>query len=299
MKSIAIHHFPLIVPQPGEKYLYNPVLKKRFKNRPEERVRLRWVEYLLHQTEWPKSRIGFEAPVSLPQEENTLRADLVLYNRDFSPAILVECKAPDISLSRAASQAARYNRTIGAGYICLTNGINDLWFDANNHPADSPVPVRQNLTDISRDENWWSDRGFCSRDSAEEVRYCLSRVLHEFWIDKVDWPLRYLDFSSSFLPVGMNHDYRIAPLDDQGRMAITFLGAAGTASYLVGVLNENGANRGVVTVNLDRWAAYQDGAVSVFEAGVERAPETGTLPVISEAFGSIESLPVFLRSFFD
>jgi hypothetical protein len=85
MKSIAIHHFPLIIPQPGEKYLYNPVLKKRFKNRPEERVRLRWVEYLLHQTEWPKSRIGFEAPVSLPQEENTLRADLVLYNRDFSP----------------------------------------------------------------------------------------------------------------------------------------------------------------------------------------------------------------------
>lgn len=299
MKSIAIHHFPLIVHQPGEKYLYNPVLKKRFKNRPEERVRLRWVEYLLHQAGWSKSRIGFEAPVSLPQEENTLRADLVLYNRDVSPSILIECKAPDIALNRAASQAARYNRSIGARYICLTNGINDFWFDANSQPSDSPVPARQNLSDISRDENWWSDRGFCSPDSPAEIRDCLNRMLPHFWSDDLSWPLQHLDFTSSFLPVGMNHDYRIAPLDEQSRMAVTFLGAPGTASYLVGVLNQNGGNRGVITVNLDRWAAYQDGAVSVFEAGLERAPETGRLPVISEALGSVESLPVFLRSFFD
>ncbi len=55
------------------------------------------------------------------------RADIVVVGKDLKPAILVECKAPEVAIdNNVLSQAARYNTILGARYIILTNGHKHL-----------------------------------------------------------------------------------------------------------------------------------------------------------------------------
>ncbi|HMB41744.1 MAG TPA: type I restriction enzyme HsdR N-terminal domain-containing protein, partial [Balneolaceae bacterium] len=138
MKSASLYHFPQVIIEDGQKWLFNPVLKKRFKNRPEERVRLQWVDFLLNQTDWNKNRIGFETPVQLRREDRALRADLLLYSDDVAPYALIECKSDQIKLSDStAVQAARYNSLLHAPYIILTNGREDLVYKVEDGTAKS------------------------------------------------------------------------------------------------------------------------------------------------------------------
>src|SRR5690625_4991616 len=121
------HYYPEFILDGNQKWLFNPILKRRFKNLPEERIRLQWVDYLLENKLWQRSRIGFETPVKSADPESVLRADLVLYDQEFRPEILIECKAESIALTEAtAEQAARYNRELGARKIILTNGYQQI-----------------------------------------------------------------------------------------------------------------------------------------------------------------------------
>ncbi|MBK6478289.1 MAG: type I restriction enzyme HsdR N-terminal domain-containing protein [Saprospiraceae bacterium] len=38
--------------------------------------------------------------------------------------MIIECKSPDIQLDhKVVSQVVRYNRALGAPYLCITNGL--------------------------------------------------------------------------------------------------------------------------------------------------------------------------------
>ena len=55
----------------------------------------------------------------------TKRYDVVVYNSDGSIFILVECKAPEVKISQTTfDQIARYNMTLKAQYLMVTNGKN-------------------------------------------------------------------------------------------------------------------------------------------------------------------------------
>jgi hypothetical protein len=306
MKSIASNHFPQVRFEGLEKRLYNPVLKKRYKNRPEERVRLKWLEYLLHQTDWKKSRIGFEAPVHLRQEKNALRADLILYNKQMKPEILVECKAGSVSLTQsAAEQAARYNVSVEALYICLTNGVSDFWFEQQNgsvKPIESPIEEIKTNTSITRQTEWWFERGFCSPDTSTELLKHLNPIITHFWNEAIDWPINYLDFPSSFLPIPLNHYYRVSQLSDETKLAITFLGAPGNHSYLIAILNQSGHNSGFLSIDLELLIKQESGSATLFNHyGEETFSAHKKLPIFGKTFNPsiIENLPNFLISFFD
>jgi len=306
MKSIAINHFPRIVYDGKEKLLFNPVLRKRFKNRPEERVRLKWVEYLLHQTGVKKSRIGFETPIQLRQEKNTVRADLILYDKAMKPEILVECKASSITLNAsAAEQAARYNSTIGARYICLTNGINDFWFEQQAGKIDataSPIVETTPLNPIEYSPSWWIERGFCSSGSSSELLDRLNPICSHFWSNAMEWPSRYLDFASTFLPINLNHYYRVPELSQDMKLAITFMGSPDTGSYLVAILNRSGQNSGFLAINLDDLFKLKPRSAVLFKNREEKHfAAHKKLPLFGERFNPsiIENLPNFLMRFFD
>ena len=52
------------------------------------------------------------------------RTDVLVFDRGGQPFLLVECKAPTVSLSQAVfDQAARYNHVQRAPYLVVTNGI--------------------------------------------------------------------------------------------------------------------------------------------------------------------------------
>jgi hypothetical protein len=311
MKSKAGNHFPRLKSHKNESQLFNPVLKKRFKNRPEERVRLKWVEYLNHQTDWPNSRIGFEAPVKLQQAKNTLRADLILYSREMKPDILIECKAESVKLTNAvAEQAARYNQAVGASYICLTNGITDLWYKVENHSVsaieetsdpDFPIKSAKKLSEIDRDFNYWRDRGFCDGKFTTSTEDTLQKSIKHFWSDAIDWQKTYLDFPSSPFNFALQQYYRIPVVDNEQKLAISFIGTPAGSTHLIAILNKKGQNHGILSVNLNRLSERQPASAKLYQSGTFNEMDAAShLPFFEHGFSKKlnEQLPHYLMRFF-
>lgn len=306
MKSIAAHHFPQVIIDGNKKWLFNPILKKRFANRPEERVRLRWVDYLLHQTGWKRSRIGFETPVKLHQEANQSRADIILYDRDLTPKILIECKAENISLTtKVAEQAARYNVAVEADYIALTNGVKDYWFTKDERKlADRPDSLRKtnSLTDVYNEPDYWSKRGFCSSQNSLKTDEWLHHFLPDLFDKETPWQTQYLPFKESLLPFPMDQYYKVAKMDKHTKIAMTTIGAKGVATCLLGILNRNGKNSGLISIHLDRFFSGQENPILVFKSGKKgyQQPSTDQVDMLSSISESeLQKLPEFFMNVFD
>lgn len=90
---------------------------------PEEYVRQHFVEYLAGSLHYPKGLMANE--VSLDINGLKRRCDTLISNRDGSPLMVVEYKAPTINITQDVfDQIARYNFVIGARYVVVSNGIN-------------------------------------------------------------------------------------------------------------------------------------------------------------------------------
>lgn len=261
--SVAKYHFPVFKINQLDKWLYNPVLKKRYRNRPEERVRLQWVEFLINQTSWKSSRIGFEASVKLRQEENALRADLILYDSKLKARILIECKADNVSLGKgSAQQASRYNSDIGAEFIVLSNGVTDYFYHQNGERLNfEQLPIELNMNKHSGSERtieYWSDRGFCNLNAVQ------GEVLNYFYSHHEDSEIRYLNFKDSILSIPMDHYYRIYKTGETEKLAVGFLGFKEAGSYLVVILNKKGVNEALAVLNLEHVLNQNRSDVAVY-----------------------------------
>ena len=52
------------------------------------------------------------------------RADIVLYNADGKPNVIVECKAPRVKITQDAfNQIAKHNFKLKVNFLVVTNGI--------------------------------------------------------------------------------------------------------------------------------------------------------------------------------
>jgi hypothetical protein len=103
--------------------IFDVVRKKFVILTPEEWVRQHVVHYLLHVKKYPASYINVEKVIKI----NALnkRYDVVVFNPDGSIFLLVECKAPNITISQQTfDQIARYNGVLNADFLMVTNGIN-------------------------------------------------------------------------------------------------------------------------------------------------------------------------------
>ncbi|MBO6118138.1 MAG: type I restriction enzyme HsdR N-terminal domain-containing protein [Bacteroidales bacterium] len=88
---------------------------------PEEEVRQHTVFLLNNNFHYPLTRFSLEAQISLGQL--TRRYDIVIYDKDRKPFMLVECKAPSVTVNeKTVQQATAYNIVLKAKYILLTNG---------------------------------------------------------------------------------------------------------------------------------------------------------------------------------
>lgn len=88
---------------------------------PEEEVRRRVVRHLTERLGIPPTHIVEEYPVVLNSQPQ--RADIVAVDRSLKPFLVVECKAPEVSLSQSViDQVVRYNSVIGARQVVVTNG---------------------------------------------------------------------------------------------------------------------------------------------------------------------------------
>lgn len=243
MKSGAIHHFPAVKLQPSRKSLWNRLERKTLVNRPEERVRLQFVDYLTLQCGWPESRIASEQSVSREQQKQ-MRADLIGYNKTFEPEILIECKAESVSLTpRAAQQIALYNREVNAPYICITNGISDYWFQVSSRNAEPlrtpPVQPVHSLSGIYSEIGYWRLRGFVGTSLPGWDEDAAAALLRSFWADSQAWPTAYLQSGKQTPELFLDHHYRMLPGRGDDQIAVTLMAGRQGGTWLVAICMQN------------------------------------------------------------
>ena len=108
-------------------YIWDPLRRKSVRNTPEEAVR-QWFISVLHEgMKVPEHMMGSE--VALKHGTKEYRADIVVYNRQGQPLMVVECKRPEVELSQeVVDQALRYNNELNVKYIGITNGAKTFLF---------------------------------------------------------------------------------------------------------------------------------------------------------------------------
>lgn len=88
---------------------------------PEEMVRQHLINLLAQELGYPLSLMAVEKGIELNGTKK--RCDIVIYDRDGKPVMIVECKAPEVKLSQSTfDQAARYNLQLQVPYLLLCNG---------------------------------------------------------------------------------------------------------------------------------------------------------------------------------
>jgi hypothetical protein len=120
------------------------VIRKRFMVlQPEEWVRQHCVHYLINEKHYPISLINVEKELKINDLKK--RYDIVVFNPDGSIHLIVECKAPKITIDQTTfDQIARYNLALNATYLMVTNGLNHYYcmmdFDAEKYQFLRDIP---------------------------------------------------------------------------------------------------------------------------------------------------------------
>lgn len=102
--------------------VFDELRKKFLLLTPEEWVRQHVVQFLLQEKKFPKSLLNVEKQLKL--NGLTKRYDVVSYKPDGSIHLVVECKAASVPITQETfDQIARYNLTLRAEYLMVTNGL--------------------------------------------------------------------------------------------------------------------------------------------------------------------------------
>ena len=103
--------------------IFDDIRKKFILLTPEEWVRQHVVQFLLLDKKYPKSYINVEKLIKINNLNK--RYDLVVFQPNGEIFLLIECKAPEVSISQQTfDQIARYNLVLKAKYLMVTNGLN-------------------------------------------------------------------------------------------------------------------------------------------------------------------------------
>lgn len=106
----------------GREQVYDALRQKYVRLTPEEWVRQHFIQLLIQAQAVPSGLITIEQ--AFPFQGMTRRADIVAYDRQAQPWLLVECKAPSVPVTQDVfDQAARYNTVVRAPYLIVTNGL--------------------------------------------------------------------------------------------------------------------------------------------------------------------------------
>lgn len=121
--------------------IYDVFRRKWLVLTPEEWVRQHAAMYLID-LGYPSGLMALEKSLVLNGMQR--RADIIVYDRNGSPFLLVECKSADVKISQpTVDQAARYNLTLKVPYVFITNGLTHYCLklgNINNHEYIQGLP---------------------------------------------------------------------------------------------------------------------------------------------------------------
>lgn len=124
MPPLNLPSYPIkIVEKNGKRSVFDIIRRKYVALTPEEWVRQHFTRYLIEEKDFPKELMANEVFLSL--NGMARRCDTVIYNRFLDPLVIIEYKAPHISITQAVfDQITRYNMVMRVNYLIISNGIN-------------------------------------------------------------------------------------------------------------------------------------------------------------------------------
>lgn len=111
----------------GRMEVFDIIRKKWVPLTEEEKVRQYLIHFLVSQKNIPESHLSVERQIAV--NGLTRRYDLVVFDRAGAPWLVIECKAPQVELTQTVvEQVGRYNKTLRAPYIAVSNGRQHFFF---------------------------------------------------------------------------------------------------------------------------------------------------------------------------
>ena len=106
--------------------IFDVVRKKYVYLYPEEWVRQHFLHFLLANS-YSKSLIRIESGHQYNKLQK--RTDIIAYQKNGKPFLLVECKAASCPINEAVfEQISAYNLTLKAPYLALSNGLETFFY---------------------------------------------------------------------------------------------------------------------------------------------------------------------------
>ncbi len=119
---------PKVRQSENAKEIFDPVRKKWLVLTPEEWVRQNIIQFLLFKKKYPPPLISIEKEIKLADLKK--RYDIVVYNRQTQPWMIIECKEMNVTLSeKTMEQILRYHISVPAKYLVVTNGSHCFGFE--------------------------------------------------------------------------------------------------------------------------------------------------------------------------
>lgn len=122
----------------GQELIFDELRRAWLKLTPEEWVRQNFVQYLLRVKKYPRAYIALEKEIQLGELRK--RFDILIYDKNYLPWMMIECKEMNINLNeKVFQQLLRYNIAVPVTYLILTNGTYCIGYAKNSgelHPLD-------------------------------------------------------------------------------------------------------------------------------------------------------------------
>ena len=144
LQALNLPPYPFkISDKDGQLTLFDETRKKHIVITPEEWVRQHFVQYLINQKKYPKTLIKLEGGLRL--NGMAKRSDIVVFNTSGEKILMVECKAPSVSINQKVfDQIARYNMTHQIALLAVTNGLEHYYcridFENNTYKFIEDLP---------------------------------------------------------------------------------------------------------------------------------------------------------------
>jgi len=111
-------------------FVWCVIRKKELLCTPEEWVRQHIIHDLINYKNIPIGLIASE--YALNYNGRSKRADIVIFDRENKPLMIIECKATNIAITEETLfQIAQYNFELQVPYLMMSNGLNHIYCKTN------------------------------------------------------------------------------------------------------------------------------------------------------------------------
>lgn len=105
----------------GKEILFDALRKQWVRLTPEEWVRQNMIQYLIQTKNYPSALIAIEKELKLGELKK--RFDVLIYDNNHEPWMMIECKAMEVELhQKVLEQLMRYHISVPVPYLVISNG---------------------------------------------------------------------------------------------------------------------------------------------------------------------------------